>query len=131
MRENFEDATVILLATRFRMIVQCDRVIVMNHGKVVEFDTPLGLLDDPKSKFSLMLAQTGDVDPVMLRALAKSRADSKSGPRSKGKEPATTTSFRHASGLPTPQRENSHSAGESVQSSTNSLPASLHNLFQS
>lgn len=76
MKENFQDSTVIILATRFSMIVQCDRVIVMNHGRVVEFDTPLGLLDDPKSKFSLMLAQNGDVDPVKLRALAKSRADS-------------------------------------------------------
>jgi ABC-type dipeptide/oligopeptide/nickel transport system ATPase component len=75
MKENFKDSTVILLATRFSMIVQCDRVIVMNHGRVVEFDTPLGLLDDPKSKFSLMLAQSGEADSGKLRALAQTRAD--------------------------------------------------------
>ena len=47
-----------------------DRILVMDHGKVVEFDTPLALLDNPKSKFSLMISQTGDVDPTRLRQLA-------------------------------------------------------------
>jgi ABC-type multidrug transport system fused ATPase/permease subunit len=59
MNENFKDCTVIFLATRFRIIVQMDRIMVMKHGEIVEFDTPLNLLDDPKSKFSMMLSQTG------------------------------------------------------------------------
>ncbi|EGF83598.1 hypothetical protein BATDEDRAFT_8420, partial [Batrachochytrium dendrobatidis JAM81] len=75
IRENFSDCTVIVLASRFRVIVQMDRVMVMHHGKVVEFDTPLVLMDNPKSKFSLMLSQTGDVDPEKLRALAQAKAD--------------------------------------------------------
>ncbi|KAJ8327311.1 hypothetical protein, variant [Batrachochytrium dendrobatidis JEL423] len=78
IRENFSDCTVIVLASRFRVIVQMDRVMVMHHGKVVEFDTPLVLMDNPKSKFSLMLSQTGDVDPEKLRALAQAKADAKS-----------------------------------------------------
>lgn len=59
MNENFGHCTVIVLATRFRVIVQMDRVILMKHGQVVEFDTPLNLLDNPKSKFCLMLSQSG------------------------------------------------------------------------
>jgi ABC-type glutathione transport system ATPase component len=74
MNENFSHCTVIFLATRFRVIVQMDRVMVMKHGEIVEFDTPLNLLDNPKSKFSLMLSQTGDVDPAALRALALKKA---------------------------------------------------------
>jgi ABC-type multidrug transport system fused ATPase/permease subunit len=59
MTDNFKNCTVLFLATRFRVIVQMDRVMVMKHGEIVEFDTPLNLLDDPKSKFSMMLSQTG------------------------------------------------------------------------
>ena len=80
MNENFSHCTVIFLATRFRVIVQMDRVMVMKHGEIVEFDTPLNLLDNPKSKFSLMLSQTGDIDPAALRALAMKKAGIESPP---------------------------------------------------
>ena len=79
MNENFSDCTVIFLATRFRVIVQMDKVMVMRHGEIVEFDTPLNLLDDPKSKFSLLLSQTGDVDPIALRSLAQKKANQSAG----------------------------------------------------
>ncbi|KAJ3258950.1 Multidrug resistance-associated protein 1 [Boothiomyces macroporosus] len=75
MTENFSDCTLIVLATRFRVIVQMDRVMVMKHGEIVEFDTPIALLDNPKSKFSLMLSQTGDIDPAHLRKLAMKKLE--------------------------------------------------------
>ena len=64
--------------------------MVMKHGEIVEFDTPLALLDNPKSKFSLMLSQTGDVDPVALRQLALKKEKA----RESGNSPAM---FRTAS----------------------------------
>ncbi|KAJ3270542.1 Multidrug resistance-associated protein 1 [Terramyces sp. JEL0728] len=75
MTENFSDCTLIVLATRFRVIVQMDRVMVMKHGEIVEFDTPIALLDNPKSKFSLMLSQTGDIDPAHLKKLAMKKLE--------------------------------------------------------
>jgi ABC-type proline/glycine betaine transport system ATPase subunit len=77
MNDNFAHCTVIFLATRFQIIVQMDKVMVMKHGEIVEFDTPIVLLDNPKSKFSLMLSQTGDVDPANLRQLALKKAAQK------------------------------------------------------
>ncbi|KAI8810177.1 P-loop containing nucleoside triphosphate hydrolase protein, partial [Cladochytrium replicatum] len=73
--ENFAEATVILLASRFNVVVELDKVIVMEHGKVVEFDSPLALLENPRSKFSLMVAQSGEVDVSKLRNVAQGRAD--------------------------------------------------------
>ncbi|KND02775.1 uncharacterized protein SPPG_01856 [Spizellomyces punctatus DAOM BR117] len=70
---NFESCTVIVLASRFRFIVQMDRIMVMSRGRVVEFDTPISLLNDPKSKFSLMVSQTGEMDPVRLRKIAMAK----------------------------------------------------------
>ncbi|KAJ3055450.1 hypothetical protein HDU99_007562, partial [Rhizoclosmatium hyalinum] len=75
--ENFKDSTVIILASRFRMIAETDRIMVMKDGKIVEFDTPLALLDNPKSKFSLMLNQATDLDQGRLRKLAVARVEKK------------------------------------------------------
>ncbi|KAJ3130188.1 Canalicular multispecific organic anion transporter 2 [Nowakowskiella sp. JEL0407] len=73
MFENFESSTVIILASRFNLIMQLDKVMVMDHGRVNEFDTPLALLDNPRSKFSLMVAQSADIDLVELRKSAAKR----------------------------------------------------------
>ncbi len=72
--ENFSNATILFLASRFKNIVKCDRVMVMDGGKIVEFDTPLALLDDPRSKFMRLLTQSGEVDPMKLRKMAAARA---------------------------------------------------------
>jgi ABC-type proline/glycine betaine transport system ATPase subunit len=48
--------------------------MVMDGGKIVEFDTPLALLDDPRSKFMRLLTQSGEVDPMKLRKMAAARA---------------------------------------------------------
>ena len=74
MKESFQHCTVIFLATRFRALVQMGRVMVMHKGQIVEFDTPLALLDNPKSRLSLMISQTGDVDVALLRRMALSRS---------------------------------------------------------
>lgn len=73
--ENFQESTVIILANRFRLIVKMDKILVMDHGRVVEYDTPLALLENPKSKFSLMVSQTGDVDLARLREIAQNNVD--------------------------------------------------------
>lgn len=73
--ENFQESTVIVLANRFRLIVKMDKILVMDHGRVVEYDTPLNLLENPKSKFSLMISQTGDIDLARLLEIARNTAD--------------------------------------------------------
>ena len=46
-----KDSTVIVIAHRIKTIVNMDRVVVMDNGKVVEFDNPKVLLSNRKSKF--------------------------------------------------------------------------------
>lgn len=36
IQENFEDRTVIILASRYHLIMSMDRVLVMSRGKVIE-----------------------------------------------------------------------------------------------
>ncbi|TPX46318.1 hypothetical protein SeLEV6574_g03291 [Synchytrium endobioticum] len=74
LRDNFEHSTLIILASHFLTAVQSDRILVMQDGKSVEFDTPANLLDDPDSRFMKLvnLEQKGQADLDRLRRAAKS-----------------------------------------------------------
>ena len=56
LREAFEDCTILTIAHRLNTVVQCDRVLVLQDGMVVEFENPLVLLENPLSMFSAMMA---------------------------------------------------------------------------
>jgi len=51
MRDRFEAATVITVAHRLNTVVYSDRVLVLDKGRVAEFDTPEALLADKASIF--------------------------------------------------------------------------------
>ena len=55
IRENFSDATVLTIAHRLNTILDSDRVLVLDDGKVTEFDTPKNLIDDSGSMFKGMV----------------------------------------------------------------------------
>lgn len=54
----FADSTVIMIAHRINTIRHCERILVMDDGNMVEFDSPDHLLADPNSTFSSMVAAT-------------------------------------------------------------------------
>ncbi|PIK41787.1 Multidrug resistance-associated protein 7 [Apostichopus japonicus] len=51
IREEFADNTVLTIAHRIKTILNSDRVLVMNNGKVMEFSPPYLLLQDSSSYF--------------------------------------------------------------------------------
>ncbi|PWA30778.1 hypothetical protein CCH79_00009268, partial [Gambusia affinis] len=51
IREKFQNKTVLTIAHRINTIMDCDRVLVMHAGKVVEFDTPAALCQNDTSIF--------------------------------------------------------------------------------
>ena len=53
--EEFSGATVLCIAHRLNTIIKSDKVLVMDKGQAVEFDSPQVLMADRKSLFSKML----------------------------------------------------------------------------
>ncbi|GMR50273.1 hypothetical protein PMAYCL1PPCAC_20468 [Pristionchus mayeri] len=58
VREEFREATVIAIAHRLNTVAGYDRIMVLEKGRIVEFDTPSALLSDRNSRYSRMLEKS-------------------------------------------------------------------------
>ncbi|CAB4387955.1 uncharacterized protein OCT59_001987 [Rhizophagus irregularis] len=65
IREEFNNATVLCISHRFKTIIHSDRILVLNDGKIVEFDTPYRLINNPDSLFRHLCGQTGELEILM------------------------------------------------------------------
>ena len=57
IRETCSEVTVITIAHRVQTIVDSDRVLVMDSGRMIEFDTPSHLMENPQSTFARLVRQ--------------------------------------------------------------------------
>lgn len=75
IRANFSDRTTLTIAHRLNSIIDSDRVLVLDHGKILELDTPQALLSNPASEFSSMVRETGPKNEAYLRRVAMGEVD--------------------------------------------------------
>ncbi|KAJ1548114.1 hypothetical protein HK096_004666, partial [Nowakowskiella sp. JEL0078] len=138
MFENFDSATVIILASRFNMIMQMDKVMVMESGKITEFDSPTSLLDNPRSKFSRMIAKSAELDLTELRNSANKKGwgtTSTLGKRVRNSSVQNQTKEKNltvqssSENLEIQSNDSSSSIGNSDSESMSKMPRSLGNLF--
>eukprot|EP01122_Echinamoeba_exundans_P001098 TRINITY_DN1103_c0_g2_i1.p1 TRINITY_DN1103_c0_g2~~TRINITY_DN1103_c0_g2_i1.p1 ORF type:complete len:1401 (+),score=489.68 TRINITY_DN1103_c0_g2_i1:230-4432(+) len=71
VRKNFKNKTVLTIAHRLNTIMDYDRIMVLDKGKLVEFDTPKNLLDDKTTIFYSMVEATGEASAEHLRRIAR------------------------------------------------------------
>eukprot|EP00698_Gefionella_okellyi_P018645 TRINITY_DN5614_c0_g1_i1.p1 TRINITY_DN5614_c0_g1~~TRINITY_DN5614_c0_g1_i1.p1 ORF type:complete len:1527 (-),score=457.46 TRINITY_DN5614_c0_g1_i1:33-4613(-) len=71
VRTCFAECTVLTIAHRLRTVIDYDRIMVMEHGVILEFDVPHVLLQNPKSALSQFVEQTGPATATQLKQIAK------------------------------------------------------------
>nr|XP_019043546.1 ATP-binding cassette transporter [Kwoniella bestiolae CBS 10118]OCF22476.1 ATP-binding cassette transporter [Kwoniella bestiolae CBS 10118] len=70
IREEFSDSTILTIAHRIHTIIDFDKVLVMDQGRIAEFASPAELLRDHKSKFYALCKATGRTEFKTLKELA-------------------------------------------------------------
>ena len=70
IKEKFKNCTVLTVAHRLDTIIESDRVLVLNHGNVEEYDHPHTLLLNLEGHFSGMVRATGKERAQVLREAA-------------------------------------------------------------
>ena len=71
IRTQFSKCTIITIAHRLHTVMDSDRVLVMDAGKMVEFDHPYSLLQKPNGFFKQLVDQTGTNSANYLIEVAK------------------------------------------------------------
>lgn len=61
IREEFKDRTILTIAHRIKTVMDNDKILVLDHGRVSEFDTPSRLLEKEDSLFYKLAVQAGAV----------------------------------------------------------------------
>ena len=47
----------ITIAHRLNTIINSDKILLLDHGKLLEYDTPANLLANPASRFSNLISE--------------------------------------------------------------------------
>ncbi|KAK7893417.1 hypothetical protein WMY93_022569 [Mugilogobius chulae] len=80
IREKFKDCTVLTIAHRLNTIIDSDRILVLDAGRISAYDEPYTLLQDHKGIFYNMVQQTGKQEALALLEAAKQAYNERSRP---------------------------------------------------
>ncbi|XP_068629128.1 ATP-binding cassette sub-family C member 4-like [Battus philenor] len=71
IRLHFRYCTVLTIAHRLNTVIDSDKILVLDAGRMMEYDHPHILLQNKKGYFHKMVAETGPAMTSMLHKLAK------------------------------------------------------------
>ncbi|KAF8309911.1 hypothetical protein DL93DRAFT_2230628 [Clavulina sp. PMI_390] len=68
LKTDFKDATLITVAHRLQTIMNSDKIMVLDAGNIVEYDSPKHLLDVPGGSFKALVDGSGDSENLYKMA---------------------------------------------------------------
>jgi ABC-type multidrug transport system ATPase subunit len=75
LRTVFKDNTVISIAHRLTTVVDANKIVVLDKGEIVEFDSPKELLKNKDGVFRSMVEATGSKSAAYLKKIARGKVD--------------------------------------------------------
>ncbi|KAJ3320400.1 hypothetical protein HDV06_005323 [Boothiomyces sp. JEL0866] len=67
IRKDFGYATILTIAHRLNTVIDYDRIMVLDAGRLVEFDTPSNLMKNPEGRFYSMVQETGEQNMELFK----------------------------------------------------------------
>ena len=74
VREAFSECTTLTIAHRLNTIMDSDKILFLDSGKVSEYDDPQTLLGNPSGDFSRLVEKTGKTQEKNLKRIASDAA---------------------------------------------------------
>lgn len=71
IKRNFANCTVLMIAHRLNTIIECDKILVMEDGKVVEFEHPTKLIENKDGYFHSLVSQSGPEAVARLKIMLR------------------------------------------------------------
>ncbi|XP_063977602.1 ATP-binding cassette sub-family C member 4-like [Diachasmimorpha longicaudata] len=81
IRTKFADCTVLTVAHRLNTIMDSDKVLVMDHGRLAEYDHPHILLQNERGQFTSLVRETGRAMYDQLSRVARRAYEERYGER--------------------------------------------------
>ncbi|KAG0289862.1 ATP-binding cassette, sub-C (CFTR MRP), member 9, partial [Linnemannia gamsii] len=61
IRKEFKDRTILTIAHRIKTVMDSDKILVLEKGRVEEYESPKILLQRPNSLFYSLAQQAGEI----------------------------------------------------------------------
>ncbi|KAI8604400.1 P-loop containing nucleoside triphosphate hydrolase protein [Dissophora ornata] len=71
IKKNFANCTVLMIAHRLNTIIECDKILVMEDGRVVEFEHPTKLIQNNDGHFYKLVSQSGPDAVARLKIMLR------------------------------------------------------------
>ncbi|MED6195162.1 Canalicular multispecific organic anion transporter 1 [Stylosanthes scabra] len=86
IRQEFQSCTMLVIAHRLNTVIDCNRILLLNSGRVLEYDSPEELLSNEASAFYKMVQSTGAANAEYLCSIVFGRIVYNSNGENKGLE---------------------------------------------
>lgn len=77
IRENFTDCTILTIAHRLETVIDNDKILVLDDGRVMEYDEPYALLQNQDSLFASIVSEMGESALQRLSGLARNASEAR------------------------------------------------------